>query len=607
MNFLPTTPEELKILGWSQLDIILVSGDTYIDSPFIGVALIGRLLAQAGFKVGIIAQPEIDSDSDITRLGEPLLFWGVSGGSVDSMVANYTASNKRRNSDDFTPGGRNNRRPDRAVIVYTNLIRRSFKHTRPIVLGGIEASLRRIAHYDSWSNRVRKSILFDAKADILVYGMAENTILALADHLRRGLDFRTIPGLCYPAATPPDGFIELPEFTEAATDTEAFTRMFTTFYLNNDPLTAQGLAQRQDNRFLVHNPPAPPLNSKELDRVHELAFSRSVHPYYQRQGKVVAQETIQFALTSHRGCYGECNFCAIAVHQGRTVVSRSEESILREARVMIQHPEFKGNIPDVGGPTANMYGFECPKKLSKGACAHRRCLTPTICPSLKIDHGRQLSLLKSLRGLPGVKRVFVASGIRYDLILADRDGGARYLKELVKNHISGQMKVAPEHSAGHVLAMMGKPGTDLLLEFKRLFERCTKEAGKEQYLTYYFIAAHPGCRREDMAGLREFCRRELGTVPEQVQIFTPTPSTYSTLMYWTGHDPFAGTRIFVEKDRNNREAQKNLLTGNRTSPNRQTKPPLPVTGQKEQRRSRPAPAAGKHPPVPSIGKKRKLL
>lgn len=564
MTFLPTTAEELKALGWTQPDIILVSGDTYIDSPFIGVALIGRVLSQAGFKVAIIAQPKPDSDQDITRLGEPRLFWGVSGGSIDSMVANYTASYKHRNSDDFTPGGQNTRRPDRAVIVYTNLIRRFFKNTKPVVLGGIEASLRRIAHYDAWTNKIRKSILFDAKADILVYGMAEKTITTLAERLDKGLDFKDIPGLCYAASSPPDqAFIELPDFSTVEKDPNVLIAMFHAFYQNNDPMTAQCLVQRQNNRYLIQNPPSALLSMEELDSIHDLPFTRSVHPYYQSQGKVLAQETIQFAITTHRGCYGECNFCAIAVHQGRTVISRSPESILREARQLTKHPDFKGVILDVGGPTANMYGYECPKKITKGVCQHRRCLTPEICPSLKITHQPQLKLLRSLRALPGIKRIFVASGIRYDLILADRANGLSYLKNLITHHVSGQMKVAPEHSQDTVLALMGKPSIDALLEFKRLFERYTKEAGKEQYLTYYFIAAHPGCRAEDMTTLRAFCRQSLGTTPEQVQIFTPTPSTYSSLMYYTERNPFDSSILFVEKDRDRRETQKHQLTGNR--------------------------------------------
>ncbi len=570
-SFLPTTRAELKALGLDQLDVILVSGDTYIDSPFVGVAVIGRVLQRAGFSVGIIAQPAVDSEIDITRLGEPRLFWGVSGGSVDSLVANRTAANKRRKSDDFTPGGVNDRRPDRAVIAYANLIRRFFRHTKPIVLGGIEASLRRLSHYDYWDNRVRRSLLFDAKADLLVYGLGEKTVLALAGHLAQGLDFRGLPGLCYPAERPPEGFLELPGHQETASDPEALARMFSLFYHNQDPLTAQGLAQRQDSRFLVHNPPSPLPSSEELDGFHELPFTRLVHPYYQRQGRVVAQETIQFAITSHRGCYGECNFCAIAVHQGRTVVSRSPASILREAQGLTRHPDFKGQITDVGGPTANMYGFECAKKLTQGACRHRRCLAPAVCPSLPVNHAPQIRLLAELSRLPGVKRVSVASGLRHDLILADRVQGLPYLKALTARHVSGQLKVAPEHSEAKVLTLMGKPGIEPLLEFKRLFADCSRAAGKEQYLTYYFIAAHPGCAREEMRALAAFCRERLKLIPRQTQIFTPTPSTYSTLMYATGRDPFTGAEIYVEREPAKREEQKYILTGGQARPSGKNK------------------------------------
>ena len=559
VNFLPTTKKELKALGWHGVDIILVSGDTYIDSPFIGVAVIGRVLSAAGYRVGIIAQPDLGSERDICRLGEPELFWGVSGGSIDSMVANYTASRKRRKSDDFTPGGINNRRPDRAVIAYTNLIKKYYKSSRPIVLGGIEASLRRVAHYDFWANRVRKSILFDAKADFLLYGMAENSIIQLAANLKSGKDVNEIHGLCYPSRTIPENFIELPSYSEVAGDTSAFISMFDTFYRNNDPVSAHGLAQKQDNRYLVQNPPAPYLNQQQLDRVYELNFSRDVHPYYRSGGKVRAQDTIQFSLTTHRGCYGECNFCAIAVHQGRTVRSRSEKSIIKEARQITKHPDFKGNIMDVGGPTANMYGFECSRKLSRGSCADKRCLTPRICPKQKISHTAQLALLQKLRKLQGVKKVFIASGIRYDMILADPQG-LKYLKALIDHHISGQMKVAPEHAEESVLKIMGKPGIEQLITFKGHFDRLNSKGGKKQFLTYYFIAAHPGCTMEHMKGLKSFCRSELKTTPEQTQIFTPTPSTYSTLMYWTGIDPFSGKRLFVEKVTAKKEKQKRIIT-----------------------------------------------
>lgn len=547
-------------LGWTEADIILISGDTYIDSPYIGVALIGRVLMAAGFKTAVIAQPDINSTTDIGRLGSPRLFWGVSGGSVDSMVANYTALKKRRRADDFTPGGQNTRRPDRAVIVYTNLIRKLQKETSrksPIVLGGIEASLRRISHYDFWSNKVRRSILFDARADILLYGMAERTVVELARVLDEKGDFRTLAGLCYIGHEVPDDFTELPPHKTVAVDKAAACRMFEEFYHNNDPLTAHGLAQLQDSRYLIQNPPAPYLHSEELDKIHELPFSREVHPYYKRHGTVRALTTIQAAITTHRGCYGECNFCAIAVHQGRTVRSRSEESILKEAAEISKQPFFKGNILDVGGPTANMYGFECARKLAKGPCRQRRCLSPAICPNLKINHKRQVALLKKLRRLPGIKRVFVASGIRYDMVMTG-GYGREYLREVVRHHVSGQLKIAPEHCLDHVLTSMGKPVVKHLLEFKRLFDEESRKAGKPQFLTYYFIAAHPGCTLKDMRDLKDFCRRNLHITPEQTQIFTPTPSTYSTLMYWTGRD-LKGDKIYCERDNRKKEAQKMVL------------------------------------------------
>ena len=557
--FLPTTTAELHSLGWTTLDIILLTGDTYIDSPFIGTALIGKVLAAAGFRVGIIAQPAIDSDIDITRMGEPELFWGVSGGSFDSMVANYTASGKRRRQDDLTPGGRNNRRPDRAVIAYTNLIRRYFKQTRPIVLGGIEASLRRIAHYDFWSNNIRRSVLFDAKGDYLMYGMGENSMVELACRLQEQKPVEDIRGLCYRGKTPPAEYLELPDYHEVKENRQKFSEMFQLFYRNQDPLSACGFYQRHGDRYLIHNPPAFYLTQAELDRVYALDFERRVHPYYQKQGRVRAMDTIQFSLASHRGCYGACNFCAIAVHQGQTVRWRSENSIVTEARQLSRHPDFKGIISDVGGPTADMYGFECHKKMTKGICSDKRCLFPKVCDHLPVQHQSQISLLKKLRQLPGIKKVFVASGIRYDIVLADQKYGDRYLKELVRHHVSGQLKVAPEHSEPEVLEKMGKPAIDLLLKFKDRFYRLTREAGKKQFLTYYLIAAHPGCTMGHMYKLQHFISKNLKVRPEQVQIFTPTPSTYSSLMYWTGTDPFTKEALFVEKNPRAKEKQKIVL------------------------------------------------
>ncbi|MDP2719977.1 MAG: YgiQ family radical SAM protein [Dehalococcoidia bacterium] len=569
--FLPTTREELNRLGWDQLDIILVTGDSYIDSPYIGVAVIGKVLSRAGYRVGVIAQPDIRSDMDIRRLGEPGLFWGVSGGSVDSMIANYTSLKRRRKTDDYTPGGINRCRPDRAVIVYTNMIRRYFKNTRPIVLGGIEASLRRIAHYDFWSDRVRSSILFDAKADYLLYGMAEKSVIQLAAALKEGADVRDIRGLCY-IASECDArqkgaeYLELPPFETVKKDNQALIDMFHTFYRNNDPLTAVGLCQKHGTRYLVHNPPGMPLTQEELDAVYALDFERAQHPYYERQGKVKALETIKFSISTHRGCYGECNFCAITVHEGRTVQWRSQESILAEARQITNLPDFKGYIVDVGGPTANMYGFECEIKLRQGICQDRRCLYPQVCPSIKAKHRPQVELLRNIRSIKGVKKVFVASGIRYDLLLSDRKYCDRYLQEVVEHHVSGQMKVAPEHTEDGVLNRMGKTGTVQLLQFKELFDRMTQSAGKEQFLTYYFIAAHPGCTDDDMKKLKQFTSEKLKINPEQVQIFCPAPSTYSSLMYYTEVDPFTGKPIFVEKDPQNKDRQKSIVVRKRLIP-----------------------------------------
>ena len=502
--FLPTSKEEMQAMGWDRPDIILVTGDAYIDSPYIGIAMIGKVLLQAGFRVGIIAQPDCGHGHDILALGEPKLFWGVTGGCVDSMVANYTATGKKRKTDDYTPGGINNRRPDRAVIVYTNLIRQYFKNTVPIVLGGIESSLRRISHYDYWSNKIRRSILFDAKADVIVYGMGEKTVVALANRLEADHDYLDIPGICYISDHMPKGYLELPNHERVTTDSDAFIKMFLTFYRNTDPLTARGLAQRQDTRYLIQNPPAPHLTSNELDALYELDFEQDQHPSSQKRGSVKALETIRHSITTHRGCFGECSFCAIGVHQGRTVCSRSAASIFSEVKKIVTHPKFKGYIQDVGGPTANMYGIECEKKQARGECRNKRCLFPEKCPHLNVNHQRQVELLKGIREIPGVKRVFIRSGIRYDLILADKQWGNTYLKEILFHHTSGQLKVAPEHINSNILNLMGKPDCEKLLAFKARFDEITKSKWPKHFLTYYLIAAHPGCTLKDMKEMSVF-------------------------------------------------------------------------------------------------------
>ena len=560
---LPTTSEEISKLSWERPDVILVTGDAYIDSPHIGVAVIGRVLADAGYRVGVIAQPDPESGTDIQRLGEPRLFWGITGGCMDSMVANYTALKKRRREDDLTPGGKNNRRPDRAVIAYANLIRRHFKNTKPLVLGGVEAGMRRIAHYDFWSDAIRRAILFDARADILAYGMAERAVLEIAQRLARGNDLKDIRGTCVIEDNPPTGYLELPSYEKVKADPQAFARMFNVFAGENDPITARGLYQRHGGRCLVHHPPQPYLTTEELDAVYNLDFSRRVHPFYEKQGKVRAMDTISFSLTTHRGCFGECRFCSIALHEGRTILSRSEESILAEARKIAANPDFKGYIVDVGGATANMYGIDCARKPSRGACPDKRCLYPRVCSSLKPDHMRQIRMLAALRLIPGVKKIFVASGIRHDLVLADKKNGLSYLRELVRHHTSGQMKIAPEHTVSSTLALMGKPVSRALIDFKNLFEKVNAETKQKQFLTYYFIAAHPGCTENDMHELKSFASRELKTTPQQVQIFTPLPSTFSALMYWTGIDPATGRKIYVEKDPVKKQKQKEIVTTTR--------------------------------------------
>jgi uncharacterized radical SAM protein YgiQ len=557
--FLPTTSAELTKLKWDKLDIILVTADAYIDSPFVGVSVIGQVLLAAGFRVGIIAQPYLHNADDISRLGEPELFWGITGGCMDSMVANYTATKKKRHSDDLTAGGKNYRRPDRACLAYANLIRQHFKDTRPLVLGGVEASLRRIAHYDYWSDSIRRSILFDARADALVYGMAEKAILEMARSLQNGRNIKDIRGICYIDSEKPVGFLELPSFEEVTADKKAFTEMFNLFYQNNDPLTARGLIQQHGPRFLIHGPPQPSLTTYELDKIYALDFTRDVHPFYAAQGKVKAMDTIRFSITSHRGCFGECNFCSIGVHEGRTIISRSEKSIISEAQKLAKLPDFKGYILDVGGPTANMYGIDCTRKQKQGACPNKRCLYPRVCANLNADHEKQINLLRQMRKIAGVKKVFVASGIRYDLLLADKKHCKSYMQELVAHHISGQLKVAPEHTTDNVLKIMGKPRVEALLAFKTIFEKLNQDLGLKQFLTYYFIAAHPGCREDDMRDLKAFTSRKLKINPQQVQIFTPTPSTYSSLMYWTHIDPATGKKIFVEKDANEKQKQKDII------------------------------------------------
>ena len=557
--FVPTTPEEVRERGWDGLDVVLVSGDTYTDNAYNGTALIGHWLMDRGLRVGIISQPDVSSGDDISRLGQPELFWSVSAGCVDSMVANYTPTRKFRKEDDFTPGGVNDRRPDRATIAYTNLIKKHAKG-RPIFLAGIEASLRRVAHYDFWSDSVRRSVLFDAKADGVIYGMAELATLEVARRIREGSDWREVRGVCHASSGIPDGYLEMPSFEECRDDRDAFMRAFRIFRENSDPVTAHGMVQRHGDRYLVHNRPQRPLTTPELDSLYGSDFEDAVHPYYARDGKVRAMDTVRNSITTHRGCYGDCSFCSIAIHQGTTVVSRSEESIVSEAERIASRPGFNGVIQDVGGPTANMYGIECRIKETKGRCTDRRCLGSKSCPRLPIDHSRQMDLLRRISSIDGVRHVFVNSGIRYDMIVADRAHGQEYLDLIVADHVSGQMKVAPEHISDNVLRLMGKPGRRTLEEFRGMFAQSVARCGRDEYLTYYFMAAHPGCTEEDMRELSSYCRNILRIRPEQVQVFTPTPSSYSTAMFRTSKD-IRGRDVRVERSIQKRQRQKEIVTG----------------------------------------------
>ncbi|OIP53218.1 MAG: YgiQ family radical SAM protein, partial [Helicobacteraceae bacterium CG2_30_36_10] len=472
----------------------------------------------------------------------------------------YTATKKFRNSDDYTPGGKNDKRPDRALSVYCNLIRRHFKDTVPLVLGGIEASLRRVTHYDYWSDKLRKPILFDSKADVLIYGMGEIALEQLTKAIDEKRDYTDIRGVCYIAKEPKLEFNQLPSHQECLENKEKYIDLFDLFYDNNDPIAAKGLCQGVDTRFLIQNPPCDYLNEEEMDANSNLPFTRELHPYYAKMGKVKCLETIKFSIMTHHGCWGECNFCAIGVHQGRTIRTRSEGNILKEAKEFNNYKDYKGIISDVGGPTANMYGYECNKKLKLGTCDHQRCVDANhLCKSMKPDHSRNINLLRQVRAVEGVRKAFVASGVRYDLITEDKKHGYEYLKEMVKHHISGQMKVAPEHTQQHVLELMGKPGKQTLIDFKKLYDQLNKEEGKEQFLTYYLIAAHPGCEEKDMHELKRFTTDELQMNPEQAQVFTPTPGTYSAVMYYTEMNPVTRKKIFVEKDTKRKEKQKQIV------------------------------------------------
>ena len=560
MSFLPVTIEEVHQRGWEQLDFIYICGDAYVDHPSFGSAIICRVLENRGYKVGFIAQPNWNSKSDFMKLGEPRLAFLVSSGNIDSMVNHYSVAKKRRQKDLYSPGGKMGLRPDRATIVYSNKIREVYK-TTPIIIGGIEASLRRLAHYDYWDNKVRRSILLDSGADILLYGMGEHQIVELAEALDSGIPIDEITFLKGSVYKTKDksriyDYIELPTFKNILKSKKEFSKSFMLQYENTDSITAKTLVEEYDEHFVVQNPPSPPLKTNELDNVYSLNYMRTYHPMYEKDGGIPAIEEVKFSLISNRGCFGNCNFCALAFHQGRVVTARSHNSIIREAEKIVWEPDFKGYIHDVGGPTANFRGEACQKQKTAGACKHKQCLFPSPCKNLIIEHKDYISLLRKLREIPKVKKVFIRSGIRYDYLIYDKD--ETFFKELCKYHISGQLKVAPEHVSPKVLSKMGKPTRDVYDRFYKKYYEINKKINKEQYLVPYLMSSHPGSDLRAAIELAEYLR-DIKHTPEQVQDFYPTPGTLSTCMYYTGEDPRTGEKVYVPKTPHEKAMQRAMM------------------------------------------------
>ena len=560
MDFLPITKQEMLNRGWDCCDFVYVIGDAYVDHPSFGHAIISRVLENAGYSVGIISQPDWKNPQSINVFGKPRLGFLVSSGNMDSMVNHYSVSKHRRKTDAFTPGGAMGKRPDYATVVYCNLIRRLYKDV-PILIGGIEASLRRFAHYDYWSESLKRSILLDSQADILMYGMGEKSIVELADALNSGLSVRDITyidGTVFKTRQVDESLptITLPSFEELQKNKRTYAESFRTQYNNCDPFTAKRLCEPYGNEFIVQNPPQKPLSTEEMDAIYALPYCRTYHPSYEKLGGVPAIEEVKFSLVSNRGCFGACSFCALTFHQGRIIQTRSHESILAEAELMAKDPDFKGYIHDVGGPTANFRQPACQKQLSKGACGGRQCLYPTPCKNMTADHSDYVALLRKLRKIPGVKKVFVRSGIRFDYLLADKKD--TFFKELVQFHISGQLKVAPEHVSDAVLSRMGKPKNAVYNRFVDKYYALNKQYGLKQFLVPYLMSSHPGSTMKEAVELAEYIR-DMGYNPEQVQDFYPTPSTLSSVMYYTGLDPRTMERVYVPTDPHEKAMQRALI------------------------------------------------
>ncbi|MBO5246803.1 MAG: YgiQ family radical SAM protein, partial [Eubacterium sp.] len=562
-DFLPVTKEDCEKRGWQELDFVYVIGDAYVDHPSFGPAIISRLLEAHGYRVGIIAQPDWKDDTSIQIFGEPRLGFLVSAGNMDSMVNHYSVSKKRRETDAYTPGGEMGKRPDYAVVVYGNLIRRTYKHT-PIIIGGIEASLRRLGHYDYWSNKVRRSILLDSGADLISYGMGEHSIIEIADALSSGIsvqDLTFIDGTVYKTRDRElllqNHAEELPHFEEVRSSKHAYAKSFYIQYCNTDHYVAKTLYETYDEKlFVVQNRPAKPLTQEEMDRVYALPYMRTYHPMYESQGGIPAIREVKFSLISNRGCFGGCNFCALTFHQGRTIQTRSHRSIIEEAKLLTYESDFKGYIHDVGGPTANFRHPSCEKQMTKGVCPNRQCLFPTPCKNLRADHSDYIQLLRKLREIPGVKKVFVRSGIRFDYVLADKSDA--FLRELCEHHVSGQLKVAPEHISKKVLDKLGKPSPEVYKRFVERYYRMNDKLGKKQYLVPYLMSSHPGATLTEAIELAEYLR-DIHYMPEQVQDFYPTPSTISTCMYYTGLDPRDMTPVYTATNPHEKAMQRALM------------------------------------------------
>lgn len=559
-EFLVTCREDMEKRGWQELDFVLISGDAYVDHPSFAAAVIGRTLEYHGYRVGIIAQPDWNDKEAFTVLGMPRLAVLVTAGNLDSMLNKFTAAKKVRRSDEYSPGGEAGHRPDRATIVYCNMARSAMKN-RPVIIGGIEASLRRFAHYDYWSDSVRRSILLDAKADVLVYGMGEKQIVALAKALDTNTFRESLPdiaGICYMSKEGPQEEKEIlcPSYEEVKEDKQLFAEAFKIQYGEQDPFQGRTIYQKHGDRYVVQNPPAKPLSTEEMDRVYNLPYVKTWHPMYDDKGGVPAIREVQFSLVSHRGCFGNCSFCAIASHQGRIIQYRSHESILQEAKEMTQMEEFKGYIHDVGGPTANFRHPSCKKQATHGNCKFKNCAAPTPCKQLDTNHDDYMALLRKVRKVPKVKKVFVRSGLRYDYVIADNN--KRFVKELCEHHVSGQLKVAPEHITDRVTRIMGKSDKKTFMTFKKWFQEANASLEKKQYLVPYFMSSHPGCTLEDAVELAEFLRDE-HMYPEQVQDFIPTPGSLSTAMYYSGIHPLTGEAVYTAKKAHDKAMQRALL------------------------------------------------